>query len=171
MEKLTAEQLVALVVRLFAVGLVVYIVRVLSADFALYRSIGLRDFVIYIPFALVLPAFVAAFLWRFPLYIARRLVSPASQTASHADMSVLTLYTIGFVLLGFYLLFWTISDTVYWVSLLQFADDWDEYGGYVIGVEQTAAMVATVVEFALSLFLIFGGRLIARWFTKVRYSG
>ena len=85
--------------------------------------------------------------------------------------ALVTLIGLITVMLGFYLLYLAISDSVYWISYARFSINSDPYGlSPVFGANEKSAVVATVVELAMSLYLIIGSKHITRILWKIKYG-
>lgn len=170
MGQLSLTQIVAVIVRLFAVGLVVYLIRVLALEVAYLREYGFRAFLLYGSIGLLIPGLLAFFLWKFPLLVASRLVKPDGTDVGSEDLSLSNAYTVGLVVVGICLLFWTISDAVYWLVFYLESSALETYNPAADLVEAKASTIATVVEFAMALFLIFGSRQLSSFFLKIRHQ-
>lgn len=117
----------------------------------------------------VLAVMFGLFLWLFPSPVVntvihkRKVMSDGNQDWSGR------LEVVGMSLLGVWLLYRAVSDLVFH-SLMHFqqagslahAEGFSELG---------AALGATLVEFVLALFLLFGARGISRFVRRLRYGG
>ena len=161
---------VALFVRLFAIGLIIYLLRVFVGEYAAYLNFVEYTVSYPIVVALVVVLFFIAFLWKFPLFVAAKLVSFENNTSSIERLSEQSLYKVGIVLLGIYLLFWAVSDTAYWWSFIHMQREVLPQD-FNLGVNQKAMVISTVVELIFSLVLIIGADKLATLITMVRRAG
>jgi hypothetical protein len=149
------EHIVAVVLRLFAIVLTIYTVNSFVGSAWFYFASGATTGVSVLLVVVTLVMLATAFLlWRFPLWIASRLVGFDS-SVSRASISIPAdeLQTVAFTVVGIYLLFKAVVSGVYWVS-------W--YGArgqaYAIDPREWASMLTTIAEFVLACFLVFGQR-------------
>jgi hypothetical protein len=168
--KMNPSTTVALFVRLFAIGLMVYLLRVFVGEYVAY--LNLDEYTISFPIVIALVAFLffVAFLWKFPLFVATKLVSFENNASSTERLSEHSLYKVGIVLLGIYLLFWAISDTAYWWSFIHLQREVLPQD-FNLGVNQKALVISTVVELIFSLVLIIGADKFATLIKMVRRAG
>lgn len=170
-EKLSSSQVVAVVVRLFSVGLAIYAIRYTGGWITFYEEYPPQELFLYLATGLFVPLFIAAFLWRFPLFIASRLIKGDGTSIDHEPLTAKAAYCVGFVLLGFLLLFWTISDLVYWLVFFFNASRLDDYYQTTLQTaEPLASFIATLVELVLALYLIVGAKKLAAFFHKLRHE-
>jgi hypothetical protein len=169
MKTLTSHQLVALLVRLFAVALAINLIQTVGVLLAEYTSWQIREAGFYLISPLIAQAVLIVLLWLFPTIVARSLIPPANVDLSHADLLESRAYSVGFVLLGFCLLFYAISDAAYWYGMWVFSELEDlRYVGSVFTYSDKAAMVATGIEVVLALYLVFGAEQLASIFRRLR---
>lgn len=151
----------AIAVRLFAVFLVIYVIRTVVniVQYILFDTgvpVGTMSVVA------VTPLIIAAFLWLFPLTIAKGIIKPEldyeiEPLKTHSILVVLLLS------LGVYLMFNAVVDAVYWISL-EFMSPLRDTTIQIRGLSEDsqANMIATGVELILAFILIFKSRVIAR---------
>jgi len=167
---MSPHQLVALAVRLFAIWLFLYTIRQLIPLTYVFRT---PDFelpqMMFVVFCVVLLG-ISVSMWVFPFTISNRIAtfSPSSECAQ--SWTTNEVYGIGFVLLGFFLLFFGVSDAVYWIFYLIWIEDMVE-GGPGLTLEQKGSITATVVELVFALVLILGSKGLAKMIHKMRYAG
>ena len=164
------EHIVALAVRLFAIALAVY---------ALRNGISLVPYfhdqewqIASYAYAALVACFLllAIYLWYFPLTVSRRLV--AFREPGEADIGSATsdeLQIIGFTILGIYLLFYVLSDVIYW-GFIWFISNRNQGVPIELSLEQVASMLSTAIELVFVLFLILGAKGIVRLIRKLRYG-
>ena len=107
-------------------------------------------------------------LWRFPLWVAQKLL-PAATTDQSTHLQVAQVQSAAFGLLGLWLLSEAIPQASYTAVILYYATRPNAM--MVLEPRNYAAMVRMVVEFGLGLWLLFGARGllgIVRW---ARYVG
>lgn len=164
------EHIVALAVRLFAIAVAIYTLRTgisLVPYFYDQEWVGAS----YSYAGLMLTLFlISVGLWMFPLTIARRLV--AFREPGEVDVksaSVDQIQTIAFSVLGLYLLYYVLSDIVYWGFIL-FISLRDNVIPIELSINQIGLILATVVELIFVLFLLLGARGIVMLLRKFRYG-
>lgn len=164
---MSREDVVAILCRLFAILLVVAAVREITQA-ALLTTM---DRSILVPAAaLSVPLLLAAgLLWKFPLVVARKLL-PVMRTGSPAlDPRSRTTLELALTAIGFWVLAMGIVDISYWINLL-----WLTHGSDAsLDFDPTmkANLVATGVEVALGLWLVFGSRGLSAMALRLRYAG
>jgi hypothetical protein len=164
------EYLVAIGVRLFSIGLAIYILNMLSNFSFLWENVGgLFAKTAYFGSVLAI-SLLAIFLWKFPLTVARSISNfPALEPKELDKEAYIKLLEVGLILIGFYLLFYTISDGIYWLTFY-----WQIMGGEYLGsnvslrAEDKSSMIATCFELILGAYLIFGHKALARIVLKLR---
>lgn len=121
----------------------------------------------------VLIFIVAPLLWFLPYTIASIILPKEKFKAEEHKWSNEHFLSCGFVILGVYFLYYVISDAVYWFYITNYPIQ--NFFGVVTGyttqplnVDQHAGIVSTVVEFFLSVFLIFGASGISKLILKIR---
>lgn len=166
---MSREDFVAVAARLFAIFLLYITVRSVPGTLhVLSQPDGAGWYVLYGFLLMALLLFVA-FLWFFPLTVARKLLpvmrEPRSETALDASMAL----SVGITLIGLWVLASALADAAYWASLVvsvaKFAPQ-----GFEWSPEQMAGMVATVVELAIALSLVLGSTGIKKLIHRYRYG-
>ncbi len=173
MEKLTPKVLVALIVRLFAIGLSIYLVRVLLSEFSVYIHVDYYKPSLAVAIIILLITFLIVLLWKFPFYIASKLIAFDADDHSDSDLSEQGIYTLGFVLLGVLLLYWAISDTAHWLYIFSAQPEISLYpyeNRYELGISQKAAILSTGLEFIMAVVLLFGAGKISRFIYRLRHA-
>jgi hypothetical protein len=167
--KLTA--IVALIVRLFSVGLGIYLIRVLLAEFSAYVNFENYTVSTAVVLVVVFIVFLAVFLWKFPLFLAKKLVDFGSRDDEELESAnEKSIYTLSFVLLGTLLLYWTVSDTAYWWFWLSAQEELSQYT-QEISFQQKVSILATVIEGVFAVVLIVGAGQISRFLLWLRRAG
>lgn len=165
------EYLVAIGVRLFAIGLAVNVLRSLSlVPTYLNDSTSHSELIVFYVTTAAF-ALLALMLWVFPLIVARKIGAfPPQDPDALKDDAYHRLLEVGLILVGIYLLYFAIADAAYWIYLIRHSADMVEaYGEYPgLTPANTASIVYTAVEFVLAIFLILGHRGVARLVWKVR---
>jgi hypothetical protein len=160
----------ALAVRLFAISLAIYTlnnaikvnsyIQASQSDYAAVTYIGTV-------ISLALLSFV---LWKFPLLVARGIsnFSPLDENELDTPASDKLLQT-GLIILGFYFLFYVVSDLFYWgfilISIQREVNPTIEFS-----TADKASIFTTIVEMIFVLFLIFGSKVIVQAVNKLRYG-
>lgn len=152
---MSREDLIAAGVRIFAVFLLVTIARSLPSAMALLDQEGPRPSLALIGLVLTSSIAVCAFLWFFPLTIARKLLPVMSEPRSETAMSGSVAMSVGLTLLGAWVLASALPDAIYWMTLFLLTRQVDA-AYFEWGHEQISSVVATIAELTLAAWLIFG---------------
>ena len=149
----------AIAVRVLSILLLFYALRQSSFLIELFQG-NMPGYDIPVAFAattVVLPFLASVLLWYFPMTVARSILKP------ELDLEIqplnaeefLTALVLG---ISIYFLYYAIIDGVYWLIVLQSDQDlFSQNDG-----EQKANMIATAVEFVVSICLIMKARTVAR---------
>ncbi len=174
MAGVSAIQVVAVIVRLFAIALFVYAIRQLP-DLVTYYVIdsdrstgvpfyGTRVFVLSLTIFLCLV--ISLLLWFFPLTIAQKLL-PNMDDEEGRKWDKDTLLSIAFIVLGVYFYYYALVDLLYWgMMLILSIRHFDLIGP--LEVENWVNIVLTFVELFLATMLVFRSRGIANLILKFR---
>lgn len=166
---MSREDLIAVAARIFAVFLLVTVVRSFPSTIALLDQEGPRPSLVLVGFVLASSLAVCAFLWFFPLTVARKLLPVMSEPRSETAMSGSVALSVGLTLLGVWVLAYALPDSVYWATLFLLTRQVD--GGYFEwGHEQIANIVTTVAELLLAVWLIFGSSGVKRLILRYRHG-
>ncbi len=116
-----------------------------------------------------IPLFAFLVLWFFPLTVARKLLPVMKKPGKPISKEGASLIEIGCTLLGLWLFARALSDAIYWgvYILAIYQQDYD----FSLSPETIAAIVATVVELGVAIWLIFGQQGILHAFKKLRTAG
>jgi len=168
-----ARGLVRLALKLVGLGLVIYAL-VMLATYAPMTVLGIfaedmaPNWLMMTSPPLMILLF-GVFLWLFPSPVTNTLFRAAEGRQDKTPDWAAKLEVIGVALLGLWLLFRALSDLVYHLVTLRaraqavsYGMEYSEFGAY---------FVATLVELAFALFLLFGARGIVRLLHQVRYGG
>lgn len=153
----------AILIRLFAIGLLIYSARQSSFLIELLREGSVQGYELSFTFALVstlLPLVVAVLLWFFPLTVSRFVIRSEMDQAFEpiATQDLLTVLVLG---IGVYVFYLTISDAVYWITLWQMSQDSYTEANLYLGNDSKAAMVTTVIEFVIAAGLLLRARTVS----------
>ena len=167
---MTLEQIVALAVRLFAIVLAIYALRNGISLVPYFHEQGWQgSSYLYAALMIVLLVFAIG-LWKFPLTVARGLVNFREHgKVGLASASAEQVQVVAFTVLGLYLLFYVISDVVYWCVILFIGQRNHEL---MLGIttDQKASMAATIIELIFALFLLLGTNRIVELIHRFRYG-
>ncbi len=158
---------IALVARLFAIALFLVAVRDLSAAIWVADDPTATHKLIPLYAASIASLVVAAMLWIFPFSIANKIYPVKNEEQSHRSLSSNELYSLGFIILGLYLLFFVLSDAIFWLLLVVMGAR--ETPGYpIMTLENKAQMITTAIEFVIAMFLILGSNGVVSLVRKFR---
>jgi hypothetical protein len=166
---MSREDIIAIGTRLFAVFLVLGALRQLIGTVPLLVSPGV-DPGLFVAMLLVpvLGLAVGAWLWFFPLTVARKLLPVMREPRSEQAMDARVAFSVGLTLLGVWLLANGLADAVYWWTLFLRARQVGD--AFAWSSEQVAGVVATVVELPIAAWLVFGATGIRRLIERYRYG-
>jgi len=152
---------------LFAIALLLVAVRDLAAAIWVVDDPTATHKLIPLYAACIASLIAAAMLWIFPLSIANKIYPVKDDEQSHRSLSSDELYPLGFIILGLYLLFFVLSDSIFWLVLVVLGNR--EAPGYpIMTLENKAAMLTTAIEFVIAMFLILGSNGVASLVRKFR---
>ncbi|MBC9071767.1 hypothetical protein IAI53_07285 [Thauera sp. CAU 1555] len=166
---MSREDFVAVAVRLFAIYLLIGILKHVPGAVQLFsqpQGIGWAiAYVVMLSIALL----VCALLWRFPVTVARNFLPVMREPRSERSLDSSVAMSVGLTLIGVWVMAYGISDAIYWLTLFARSRQ--------IGVgvlewqpDQIADMAATAVELALATWLIFGSTGIKRLIYRYRFE-
>lgn len=164
------DQLIALAVRLFAIWLFLFTVRQLVQMVVVFQTNGAEaPQLIFIGFCLFLLA-LTAFMWFSPFTVSKGISTFHAEPAEQQSWTSDEVYGVGFVLLGTMLLFFAISDAVYWLFYLIWIHS-QAAGTRELDLDQKGAIFATALELVFAIGLILGSRGLSRLIHRFRYGG
>lgn len=151
-------------IRLFSISLFVIIIRDLPRFIITLNES--QEPVLYAAYAVILFLFIiSAVLWLFPLTLANKLL-PKENEAEKVYWENDSILSIGFILMGVFLLYKTLSDLTYWgfVMLHSIGNNTQ----IELSATDKISIYVTFIEVSLSLFLIFGSQGISNLIMKFR---
>jgi hypothetical protein len=164
---MSREDVIAVAVRIFAIFLLVSVVRTLPGAIALIDQVEPKPSLALVALVSVLGLALCAWLWFFPLTVARKLLPAMREPRSETAMDGSVALTVGLTLLGIWVLSHALPDAIYWVTLFLLSRridaghiDWQN--------DQIANILATAGQLALALWLIFGSAGIKRLILRFR---
>ncbi len=164
------EEIVAIAVRLFAVALAIYGLNKLPGMAIFFKQEGMQGAAYAFAGISSLIFVIALFLWFFPSSVAAKIIPKSKSPTEAAKWNKEELLTCGFIILGIYFLFYTLSDAIYWFYIWKYSV-YFEGTRIELNVDQMARIYATVAEFVIVVLLLLGSRGIANMILKLRYAG
>jgi hypothetical protein len=165
------EDYVAVAARLFAVYIAFQVVlqlpvgaQTLSQD---------QDMVwagLYV-LALLVSLALCAFLWFFPLTIARKLLPVMKEPRSDQAINASVGLSLGLTLIGIWFLAEGTIGAVYWLALIVRTKQHVEQLDFEWSPEQLASMASTVFEVAVGACLVLGSTGLRQLIHRLRYAG
>jgi len=155
---MTSAQVLGLGVRLFAIWLVVSLLRHVPGIWQFNVSDvagGSSSTNVVIVVVAVLILALAAWLWFFPLTVANKLI-PRSSRTDHIHVPIEQAESVGFSLLGLWVLASSVPDSFYWIFMAYQASRPNSI--LELRASEYSYMVATVVEVILGIWLLFGAK-------------
>ncbi|ODB94159.1 hypothetical protein A3194_05775 [Candidatus Thiodiazotropha endoloripes] len=164
------EEIVAVVVRLFAIALGIYGLNNLPGMVMYFDQDGMREAAYIYAGLSALIVIVAILLWKFPLTVAKILLPKTGDDAKVVSWSYEEVLTCGFIIMGFYFLYYVISDSIYWFYMWKSSVNVFVSVRSELNIDQLARIYATVAKFVVSLVLIVGSRGLASMVLMLRYA-
>jgi hypothetical protein len=163
------EDIIAVAVRLFAIYMLFHIVETVpGATQLISGQDGVAWTSLYISI-LVGAGLICAFLWFFPLSIAKKLLPVMREPRSEKAVSAPVALSLGLTLIGVWFLAEALVDASYWLTLFIRSRQMSS-----VPVEwthkQIASVVAAFTRLFLSVWLVFGTAGIRRLIYKFRYG-
>jgi hypothetical protein len=164
------DDFIAVASRLFSIYIFFGVIR--SAPGAaqlLSQDQGTTWAVLYV-FATIVVLLLCAFLWFFPLTVARKLLPVMREPRSNETIGSATALSLGLTLIGAWFFANALVDSSYWLTLLIRSK---QMSGTAVEwrPEQIASMLSTAVELVISFCLLFGSSGITQLIYKLRYAG
>lgn len=151
------EEIVAIAVRLFAIYLFVYAVRMVPGMVVLIQQqVDSIDFIFGLVF-LTSHLLVALLLWVFALAIARKLLPGGKAGKAPARLAAGDIQTVAFSVMGLWVLAMAIPEIFYWGSYI-YQTSASGWRYRELSPENAGNIVSTLVELAIGLWLLFGAR-------------
>lgn len=169
---MSREDVVAVAVRLFSIYVLFNILRNVPSAAQLLAGPGGKAWTSIYAAVLAGGVLLCVLLWFFPLSVAKRLLPVMREPRSEEVIGAPIALSLGLVLIGIWLLAYSVADASYWLTLIirskQITDatatpvEWSH--------EQVAGIVATLIQSALSVWLILGNSGLRRLIYKYRYG-
>ena len=166
---MSREDFIAVAVRLFAVYVLFWTLETFpNAMFLLSGADGKAWAGLYIAI-LIFACLLCAFLWFFPLSIARKLLPVMREPRSEQVIGAPVALSLGLTLIGIWFLADALVSVLYWLTLFIRSK---QVNGIPVEwtSKQVASMVATLTRLVLSVWFIFGAAGIRRLIYKFRYG-
>jgi len=153
---MTSAQIVGLGVRLFAIWLVVSVLQHVPNMWQFSASVESRTSVYVVTLAVgLLLLLLAMALWFFPLTVAKALI-PSSSKTDYVKVPLEQAQSVGFTLLGLWVLASAVPDSFYWLFMLYQASVPELK--FELGTRHYASVMSTAVRLVLGIWLLFGVR-------------
>lgn len=168
---MSREDIVAVGIRVFAIFLLVTVARWVPGAVALMGQDPLLPSPSPVLIGLVLASGIAisAYLWFFPLTIARKLMPAMREPRSEEAMSGSVALSVGLTLLGVWVLAYAVPDAIFWATFFWMVHrSGDMYAAWT--PEQIANVVSTGAQLVLAAWLILGSSGIKRMIFRLRYG-
>ncbi|MFY2763699.1 hypothetical protein [Arenimonas sp. MALMAid1274] len=169
---MSREDYVAIGVRLFAVFVGIKTLLAIPASVQVLVQGDSMDWAWAHASVLSLTVALCAFLWFFPLTIARKLLPVMKEPRSEATIDASVGMSLGLTLLGVWFLAQGLMDLLYWLTLLvrtNYVVRAQQYD-HVWQPDQIASMAATAFELVIGAVLILGSSGIRRGIYRFRYG-
>ena len=163
------EHIVALAVRLFALMLAFFSITNIAKLLPLVHKDGWETISPYYFAIMASFILVAIFLWNFPMTVSKGLVKfkgPAENDVEKANIEQIEIVAV--TILGLYLLYFVISDMVYW-GIVIFVSATSRIP-IEISVDQKGQIIATIIETIFVLFLLLGSKRVVALLHRMRYG-
>ncbi|QNP40172.1 hypothetical protein [Lysobacter solisilvae (ex Woo and Kim 2020)] len=169
---MSREDVVAVAVRLFSIYVLFNILRNVPSAAQILTGPGGKEWAGVYAAVLAAGILLCAFLWFFPLSIARRLLPVMREPRSEEVIGAPIALSLGLVLIGVWLFAYSIADASYWLTLFIKSKQVTDATGTSVewSHEQIAGIVATLVQLVLSVWLVLGNSGLRRLIYKYRYG-
>jgi len=165
-----ASDYIAIGIRLFSIAIYILAFQraLLLPEVIMFGTIdGMSASKSYIIISAIVPVLFATALWMFPSitakFIVRRETDKELNPINPLEFSIVIIAG-----LGLYLLFYSLSDTLYWLTILSISEPNNYASNWAsIGSQSKAAIIATGLETIMSITLIFKSKTISRLIFKV----
>jgi len=164
---MSREDILTVALRLFAIYLVIGALQLVGQASATDINLPTSSLIAAITLSIIFPLLIAALLWLLPLHIAAILLPGVNERSTALSTNTVPALEIGCILIGLWLLASSLSDTTYWIATLIAALN-NEWGLQVIPMQDLASMAATLVQLALSAWLLLGYRGILKVIRRLR---
>lgn len=163
------EDIVAVLVRLFAVYMLFVVIRTVPALAGAPVDSGGASATFAIAASLVATGLFTALLWFFPLTIARKLLPAATESPAGVALDARTTWSLAICALGLWVLTGALTDAFYWVVFfIRNREVGLELAQFSPG--EQAGMAATLVELVLGVVLTFGSSGLQALLFRLRYG-
>lgn len=166
---MTITQILALGVRLFAIGLVLNALQQSSYFFQALLD-NWENMLAELPYMLTsaaVPLLVALLLWLFPTRVVQSFV-PANEEPALEPLTALTLTHILLLAMAFYFFYDVVVALIYHLSLMLVSGrGWGWSALLRLSPDELAGLMMKLFEFIISLALLFNARRVARLLLKV----
>ena len=153
---MTSAQIVGLGVRLFAIWLIVSVLQHVPNMWQFSASAESHTSVYVVTLAVgLLLLLLAVALWFFPLTVAKALI-PSSSKTDYVKVPLEQAQSVGFTLLGLWVLASAVPDSFYWLFIL-YQTSVPELK-FELGTRHYASVVSTSIRLILGIWLLFGAR-------------
>lgn len=158
------SHLLAIFVRMAAILLVLSAVRQLPFIFHTFFD-SMPTSILFSASVISIELLLAIILWKFPLSIASGIIKPELDQEINVPAIQGMLCTM-IIILGLYVTCYALVDVAYWVSIRQSYSSYMDDGSFRMNPEVNANLLATGVELAIGLVLIFKSKTIAKFLFK-----
>lgn len=166
---MTITQILALGVRLFAIGLVLNALQQSSYFFQALLD-NWENMLAELPYMLTsaaVPLLVALLLWLFPTRVVQSFV-PANEEPALEPLTALTLTHVLLLAMAFYFFYDVVMALIYHLSLMLVSGrGWGWRALLGLSLDELAGLIMKLFEFIISLALLFNARRVARLLLKV----
>jgi hypothetical protein len=163
---MSREDFIAVAARLFSVYIVLTTIMTLASLMWSPSAEGAAGS--YAIGATVVVGF-AAYLWFFPLTIARKLLPVMREPRSEESLDASVALALGITLIGLWFLAQAVTKILYWAALAAVVARHHE-DAFEWTPQQYASMVSTAVEFVVALTLVLGSNGIRKLLYRLRYG-
>ncbi|BCT93015.1 hypothetical protein LYSHEL_20380 [Lysobacter helvus] len=168
---MSREDYVAIAARLFAVYVgIKTVLQIPTAARILSTQPDTMAYVAVYALMLLLTLAFCAFLWFFPLTIARKLMPVMKEPRSEQAIDASVGLSLGLTLIGFWLFAQGVVDAVYWLALILRTRQ-EAPVEFSWRPEQIASMVMAAFQLGFGAFLVLGSAGIKRFIDRARYAG
>lgn len=164
---MTPHQIIAVAVRLFAIWLAIYTVRVMPVAYHQATKFA-GEFPVEISITVIIITCILVVLWFFPRTIAKNFL-PDSPPAEQPSFPAQDWFAVGCSLIGIWLLTQTLPWLIRYLTFLVILQRPGPHS-FSIDTDMHVAAIDHLLQFIIALWLIIGVKGMKRLFMRLRYG-
>jgi hypothetical protein len=169
---MSREDYVAIGARLFAIYVGIHTILQIPSSVQMLKSPDGMSWAWLYALALVLSLAICAFLWNFPLTVARKLLPVMKEARSEQTVDSSIGLSLGITLIGVWLIGQGLLDSIYWLAMIIRTNSLvsSKNYGFEWQPDDIASMVLAGFELLIGGWLVLGSSGVKRLIYKFRYG-